>query len=285
MTIRPRKALGQHFLTQPALLARIAAVTAADVAQVVLEIGPGPGGLTEALLARGATVVAIERDPRWHAALTRRFSGRDFALVAGDALALDWPALVAPWIAAGKRWLVAGNIPYNITSPLLTQALTPPLPASVTFLVQREVADRIIAAPGTKDYGALSIGIQAVARATREFTVGKGWFTPPPKVDSAVLHLVPREVPLVAPERIVAFRRLVTSLFSYRRKRMLKALREATGLDAERAAAALERAGIDPDVRAEMVDVAAFVALLETLSPVAGPAGGPAHPLAPDARS
>jgi 16S rRNA (adenine1518-N6/adenine1519-N6)-dimethyltransferase len=263
---RPRKALGQHFLTHPPLLAKIAAATGAGDSHVVLEIGPGPGGLTEALLARGATVVGIERDQRMHAALNRRFSGRDFALVDGDALALDWPVLVAPWTSVGKRWIVAGNIPYTITSPLLTQALTPPLPASVTFLVQREVADRIIAAPGTDDYGALSIGIQAVAHATRGFTVGKGSFTPPPKVDSAMLHIVPREVPLVVPERIVAFRRLVTSLFSYRRKRMLKALREATGLDADRAAAALQSAGIDLDVRAETVEVAAFVKLLDTLS-------------------
>lgn len=264
--MRPRKALGQHFLTHPPLLARIAAVTAADASHVALEIGPGPGGLTEALLARGATVIAIERDHRMHQALTRRFAGRDFALVSGDALDFDWPALVAPWTSAGKKLLIAGNIPYNITSPLLTKALTPPLPASVTFLVQREVADRIIAAPGSEHYGALSIGIQAVARATREFAVGKGSFTPPPKVDSALLHIVPREVPLVAPERIVAFRRLVTSLFSYRRKRMLKALREATGLDADHAAAALRSAGIDPDVRAETVVVEAFVALLDTLA-------------------
>ena len=265
MSVRPRKALGQHFLTQAPLLTKIAAVTGADASHVVLEIGPGPGGLTEALLARGATVVAIERDRRMHPALNRRFAGHDFALVSGDALALDWAALVAPWTSVGKRWIVAGNIPYNITSPLLTQALTPPLPASVTFLVQREVADRIVAAPGTEDYGALSIGIQAIAHVTREFTVGKGSFTPSPKVDSALLHLVPRQVPLVAPDRIVAFRRLVTSLFSYRRKRMLKALRDATGLDPDDAAAALNRAGLDPDVRAETVEVAAFVTLLDAL--------------------
>jgi len=262
VTVRPRKALGQHFLKDTSLLAKIAAVTGADASHVVLEIGPGPGGLTEALLARGATVVAIERDQRMHVALRRRFAGSNFALVDGDALDLDWPALVAPWTSAGKRWIVAGNIPYNITSPLLTQALTPPLPAAVTFLVQREVADRIVAAPGTEHYGALSIGIQAVANATREFAIGRGSFTPAPKVDSAVLHIAPRDLPLVSPGQIVAFRRLVTSLFSYRRKRMLKAVREATGLDAASAAAVLEHAGIDPDVRPEVIEVAAFVRLL-----------------------
>jgi 16S rRNA (adenine1518-N6/adenine1519-N6)-dimethyltransferase len=268
--MRPKKALGQHFLTHPPLLAKIAAVTRADASHVVLEIGPGPGGLTEALLERGATVVAIERDQRMHVALTRRFGARDFALVDGDALELDWSALVAPWTSAGKQWIIAGNIPYNITSPLLTQALTPPLAASVTFLVQREVADRITAAPGAEDYGALSIGIQAMAHATREFTVAKGSFTPAPKVDSAVIHIIPRDAPLVAPDRIVAFRRLVTSLFSYRRKRMLKALREATGLDAVHAAAVLQRAGIDPDIRAEVVPIEGFVKLLGALSELAG---------------
>lgn len=263
--IRTRKALGQHFLSDRELLARIAAITTASSEHVVLEIGPGPGGLTEALLDRGATVVAIERDARLHAALARRFHGRAFALASGDALELDWPALVAPWTGSGKRWLVAGNIPYNITSPLLTRALTAPLPESVTFLVQREVADRIVAPAGHDDYGALSINIQAVAEGTREFTIGRAAFHPPPKVDSAVLHLVPRAISLVAADRIPEFRRLVTSLFSYRRKRMQKALREATGLGAAAAQAVLTAAGIDPEVRPENVDVAGFVRLLAAL--------------------
>jgi 16S rRNA (adenine1518-N6/adenine1519-N6)-dimethyltransferase len=265
VTVRTRKALGQHFLTDRDLLARIAAVTGASEDHVVLEIGPGPGGLTEALLDRGATVVAIERDARLHAALTRRFAGRKFALAAGDALDLDWPALVAPWTSAGKQWLVAGNIPYNITSPLLNQALTPPLPVTVTFLVQQEVADRIVAPASHDDYGALSINIQAAAEVTRGFTIGRAAFHPPPKVDSAVLHLVPRAAPLVPEERIPELRRLVTSLFSYRRKRMQKALREATGMDADTAAAVLTSAGIDPELRPENVDVAGYIRLFDSV--------------------
>ena len=263
MTPRPRKALGQHFLTHKPLLAKIAAVTGAGAGHVVLEIGPGRGALTAALLDRGAAVVAIERDERLQAELVRRFGGRDFALVHGDALELDWPALVAPWTTTGRTWLVAGNIPYNITSPLLNQALAPPLPAAVTFLVQREVADRVVAAPGSKEYGALSIGIQAVASVRRAFGVDKGAFAPPPKVDSAVLHLIPRSPARVAADEIPAFRRLVTSIFSYRRKRMLKALREATDADANEGGEILRRAGIDPDVRPEDVDVAGFVRLFE----------------------
>ena len=132
-------------------------------------------------------------------ALRRQFADRPFVLVEGDALTLDWAAAVAPWTATGATWRIAGNIPYYITSPLLDLALTPPLPATVTYLVQKEVADRVVAPAGHEAYGALSIGIQAVAEATRGMTVGRGAFTPPPKVDSAVLHLVPRQVPRISP--------------------------------------------------------------------------------------
>jgi 16S rRNA (adenine1518-N6/adenine1519-N6)-dimethyltransferase len=263
--VRAHKGLGQHFLSDERLLARIATATTAGPGEVVLEIGPGPGGLTAALLDLGCTVVAIERDPRMAGALQRRFGDRPFVLVEGDALTLEWAALVAPWTTTGARWRVAGNIPYYITSPLLDQALTAPLPASVTYLVQKEVADRVVAPAGHEAYGALSIGIQAVADATRGMTVGRGAFAPPPKVDSAVLHLVPRPVPFVAPERIPDFRRLVTGLFSYRRKRMHRALREARGVSAEASSAILARAGIDPDVRPEVVDVPAWVRLLDAV--------------------
>lgn len=263
--MRARKALGQHFLRDPALLTRIAAASGADRGDVVLEIGPGPGGLTAALLATGATVVAIERDPRMAGALLRKHSGDPFVLVEGDALELDWPALVAPWRSQGATWRVVGNIPYYITSPLLDMALTAPLPASVTFLVQEEVARRLVAAPGGEDYGALTVGIRAVAECSIAFRIGRGAFTPPPKVDSAVIHLVPRAVPLVAPEQIPALRRLVVSLFSYRRKRMHRALREARGLNADAASVVLAVAQIDPDVRPEALAPEAFVRLLEAL--------------------
>ncbi len=261
MRVRAEKALGQHFLTNPELLSKIAAVSEAGPGDVVLEIGPGPGALTAALLDRGATVVAIERDPRMVAGLQRQFGTRDFALIEGDALELDWGALVAPWTSQGKPWRVVGNIPYYITSPLLEKALTGTLPASVTYLVQKEVADRVVAPAGHDAYGALSIGIQAVATATRGFVIGRGAFTPPPKVDSAVLHLIPRAEPLIPPADVPAFRTLVTSLFSYRRKRMQRGLREALGVDAETAAAMLAAAEISPDVRPEVVEVEAWVRL------------------------
>lgn len=265
MTVRARKSLGQHFLRHPDLLRKIAQATGAQRGDVVLEIGPGEGTLTEALLATGAMVVAIERDERMIEILQRKFMGRDFALVVGDALALDWAALVAPWTALGKRWLVAGNIPYYITSPLLDRALTPPLPAIVTFLVQKEVADRVVAAAGEEAFGGLSIGIQVAAEAERLFTVGRGAFVPPPKVDSAVLRLTPHATPRIPVERIGDFRRLVTSLFSYRRKTMLRALREARGLGADQAAAVLRAAAIAPDVRPEVIPVEGWIRLLAAL--------------------
>lgn len=270
MNDRARKSLGQHFLSDPRLLGRIAAASGAGPREVVLEIGPGKGALTAALLDRGCTVVAIERDERLAIPLQQRFVGRSFALVTGDALELDWHALVAPWTVDGFLWRVAGNIPYYITSPLLERALIAPFPASITYLVQKEVADRIVAPAGHDDYGALSVGIQAVAVAKRLFTVGKGAFTPAPKVDSAVLHLVPRSEPLVPPDQVRAFRTLVTGLFSYRRKRMQRALREALGVSADEAARLLAVAGIDPDIRPEVVDVGGFVRLLAAVTQEGG---------------
>lgn len=265
--MRARKSLGQHFLRQPALLARIAEASGAGKGDVVLEIGPGPGGLTEALLDRGCVVVAIERDERMAAALTRRLTGRDFVLVAGDALTLDWPTLLGPWTSLGRVPRVVGNIPYYITSPLLDKALTPPLPASVTFLVQQEVATRVTARPGTGNYGALSIGVQAVAEAEVVFPVGRAAFVPPPRVDSALLHLRPRELPLVPAERIPALRRLVVGIFSYRRKQMGRAMREAFGLSADRAERLLATAEIPADARPETIAPEGFVRLLEAFRP------------------
>ncbi len=263
--MRARKALGQHFLADPALLQRIAAASGAGPGDVVLEIGPGPGGLTAALLATGATVVAIERDSRMAGPLLRRHASEPLVLLEGDALELDWSMLVAPWTSQGATWRVVGNIPYYITSPLLDLALTPPLPASVTYLVQEEVARRLVAAPGSADYGALTVGIRAVAECSIAMRIGRGAFSPPPRVDSALIHLVPRPTPLVPPDQIAPLRRLVVSLFSYRRKRMHRALREAQDLSADAATAALAAADIDPDVRPEVLGPEAFVRLLEKL--------------------
>lgn len=254
---RAKRRLGQHFLTDPRLLGRIADALEAGPEDTVLEIGPGPGGLTAALAERAGRLVAIEKDADLVPALRARVPRA--TVVEGDALELDWHAL------AGGPFLVAGNIPYNITSPLLDKALEPPRPVRIVFLVQKEVANRVTAAAGSTAYGALTVGVQAVARAERLFTVPAGAFQPRPKVDSAVLRVSPLAVPLIANEERDLFRRLVVGMFGFRRKQLLRGLRELTGWEAERLAALLARLGVDPTARPETLPPPAHVALLRAL--------------------
>lgn len=238
----PKKFLGQHFLHDPGILARIADLAEIAPGDTVLEIGPGPGGLTAELLRRTSRVFAIEKDADLIPALRQRFP--DLILTHGDALELDWHAIAGP----GPLRIV-GNIPYNITSPLLERALTPPRPLVVVFLVQKEVAERVAAPPGGKEYGALSVGIQAVAQVERKFTVPAGAFRPPPKVDSAVLRLRPLASPLIPDDRVAAFRRFTVGLFGFRRKQLVRGLRELTGATPEQAAAWLAAASLSETAR------------------------------------
>jgi 16S rRNA (adenine1518-N6/adenine1519-N6)-dimethyltransferase len=256
---RAKRRLGQHFLTDPRLLARIADALEAQPDDTVLEIGPGLGGLTGPLLARAGRVIAVEKDRELIPALRQRFPRAE--IKEADALDVDWHALTPP----GTRLLVAGNIPYNITSPLIDKALLPPRPARIVFLVQKEVADRVTANPGTPAYGALSIGVQAVAQAERVFTVPAGAFRPRPKVDSAVLRLTPLSQPLIADEERESFRSLVVGLFSFRRKQLLRGLRELTGWEAQRVSELLAGAGIREVVRPEVLSPEEFVELHRAL--------------------
>ncbi|HXE84899.1 MAG TPA: 16S rRNA (adenine(1518)-N(6)/adenine(1519)-N(6))-dimethyltransferase RsmA [Gemmatimonadales bacterium] len=233
--------LGQHFLGDPKILDRIVDALDPIPGETVLEIGPGKGSLTEALLARGLTVVAIEKDRDLAAALARN----NLTVVAGDALRIQWPRVPK----------IVGNIPYYITSPLIDKALTPPLPERVVFLVQAEVADRLAAEPGSKIYGALSVGVQAVCRVEKLFTVAPGSFKPPPKVRSAVVRLTPRAVPLVTPEEIASLRTFVTGCFSKRRKQLKNAVPGMSETD-------LRALGFDPAIRPERLAPEDFVKLL-----------------------
>jgi 16S rRNA (adenine1518-N6/adenine1519-N6)-dimethyltransferase len=254
---RAKRRLGQHFLTDPRLLGRIADALGAGPDDTVLEIGPGPGGLTAALVERAGRLVAIEKDRDLVPALRARFPSA--TIVEGDALETDWPAV------AGPRYLVAGNIPYNITSPLIDKALDPPRPVRIVFLVQKEVADRVTAPAGEAAYGALSVGVQSVALAERLFTVPAGAFHPRPKVDSAVLRLTPLAEPLVDPAEQWSFRRLVVGLFGFRRKQMTRGLRELTGWEAARVANVLDGIGVPAASRPEVVAPATFAALHRAL--------------------
>jgi 16S rRNA (adenine1518-N6/adenine1519-N6)-dimethyltransferase len=255
----PKKSLGQHFLRDPNLLRRIAHALEAEAGDTVLEIGPGPGGLTAQLYAGPGRLIAIEKDRDLVPALRARFP--DMELVEGDALEVDWHELTGQGPVR-----IAGNIPYNITSPLLEQALKPPRPRCIVYLVQKEVADRVAAPPGGSDYGALTVGIQAVAKVERLFKVPAGAFHPPPRVDSAVLRLRPLAEPLVADDEVLPFRRFVVGLFSFRRKQLVRGLRELTDADLATVTGWLERAAITPTARPQELDPLAFVRLFHVRS-------------------
>ena len=267
-----RPKLGQHFLTDESILARIAAATGAGPDDTVLEIGPGQGTLTAALLRTGARVVAIEKDSSLAAELRTRSAARGtdrLEIVEGDALELPWhDVLLRSKLDIGystleiRRFVVAGNIPYYITSPLIDKALTPPLPRCVVFLMQAEVADRLHAAPGGKAYGALTVGVQAVARVERVLRVAPGSFRPPPRVSSAVVRLTPLSDPLVTAEEIAPLRRFVTACFSQRRKQLRNAVAAAAHLTPADAAQGLAGLGLDPRDRPERLTPEQFVRVL-----------------------
>jgi 16S rRNA (adenine1518-N6/adenine1519-N6)-dimethyltransferase len=249
-----RKGLGQHFLLDLNLTRRIARA-AGDIADgTVIEIGPGPGGLTRALLMEGAArVIAVERDPRCIAALAPlvEASHGSLEIVEGDALAADVASLGAP-----PRRIVA-NLPYNVSVPLLVGWLERAAAfASMTLMFQKEVADRITAGPGGKSYGRLAVLANWRCRTRRLFEVPARAFTPPPKVISAVVELVPYDTP---PHQcdIAALQEVAAAAFGQRRKMLRRSL-DSLGVDAE---ALLKATGIDPTARAETLSIAQFAAL------------------------
>ena len=257
--MRPNRRLGQHFLTDPGILGRI--VDALDCApgETIIEIGPGHGDLTRQLLARDVKVIAIEKDRALAEELRSRVPGTGYQVVTGDALELDWHELSSRYPVPDTRYRkIVGNIPYNITSPLIEKALIPPLPARIVFLVQLEVAQRLAAPPGSKTYGGLSIGVQAQCRVEQLFTVLPGSFRPPPKVKSALVRLTPLAEPLVRSEEVAALRVFVTACFSRRRKQLHNAVPGAT-------AAGLTALGFDPKARPETLAPRDFVRLLRLL--------------------
>ncbi len=255
----PKKRLGQHFLHDPSILRRIAEALQIGPEDTVLEIGPGPGGLTAELLKHTSRLVAIEKDRDLVPLLRAKFPA--LQLTEGDALDLDWRSL------AGRGPLrIIGNIPYNITSPLLEQALLPPRPVCIVFLVQKEVALRVAAPPGGSDYGALSVGIQAVAAVERLFSVPAGAFRPPPKVDSAVLRLTPLAEPLIPDPAVLPFRRFVVGLFGFRRKQLVRGLRELTGSPPATVSAWLAAVQVAETARPQELDPATFARLFRAVS-------------------
>ncbi len=257
-----KKSLGQNFLFDLNLAARIARAAEPLAGVTVLEIGPGPGGLSRALLAQGAPhVVAVERDERAIAALheiAALYPGR-LDIVAADALRFD----PRPQLPAGPVRIVA-NLPYNIATALLVGWLSiepwPPWFDSAVLMFQREVAERIVAAPGSKSYGRLSVLVQWRCEARILFDVNPAAFVPPPKVTSSLVRLVPRAAPL--PCELKLLERATQAAFGQRRKMLRQSLR-SLGMDAPSLIAA---AGLEPTARAEDVPVAGFVALARALA-------------------
>jgi len=260
--LKARKSLGQNFLLDLNLTARIARAGGPLAGITVVEIGPGPGGLTRALLAEGAArVIAVERDERAIAALAEiaaRYPGR-LRVICGDALELD----PSPHIGAGPARIIA-NLPYNIATALLVRWLSlepwPPWFDSLVVMFQREVAERIVAAPGGKSYGRLAVLAGWRTEAKILFDVSASAFVPPPKVTSSVVRLEPRAAPL--PCDRATLERVTEAAFGQRRKMLRQSLR-TLGRDPRPLLAA---AGIAETARAEDIPVAGFVALARAVA-------------------
>ena len=256
------KALGQNFLLDEQLLDRIAAIPGALKGAPAFEVGPGPGGLTRAILRAGARLVAVERDDRCLPALAElsdAFPGQ-LRVIAGDAMQVDARA------EAGNGAHIIANLPYNVGTPLLVgwlSAAWSPLPwwPSLTLMFQMEVAERIVAKPDTDHYGRLAVLSQWRSDARIAMKVHRSAFTPPPKVMSAVVHITPKPAPDEV--QLKHLERLTAAAFGQRRKMLRQSLKGLPG-----ALAALEAEGIDPQRRAETVSVEEFVALARRLGQV-----------------
>lgn len=258
-----RKSLGQNFLFDLNLTRRIAREAGPLQGRLVVEVGPGPGGLTRALLAEGAArVVAIERDERCLPALdavSRAYPGR-LTVVNADALTVAEPSLVG-----GARAIVVANLPYNVATPLLIKWLTPPAwPPwydSLTLMFQREVAERIVAAPGSSAYGRLSVISQWRTSAKILFDIHRSAFTPPPKVTSTVVRFEVLAKPRGEAEAAM-IERVTAAAFGQRRK-MLRSSLKTLGAFSD---ALIEEAGLAPTARAEEIGVEGFAALARALA-------------------
>jgi 16S rRNA (adenine1518-N6/adenine1519-N6)-dimethyltransferase len=253
-----RKSLGQHFLTDHAILARIAGALGATGRETIVEVGPGRGALTEHLVPQAGRLVAVELDRALAARLRDHYANEPrVRVVEADVLASPLADL-----AGTDDYLLAGNVPYYITTPILFHALRPPRARRAVLLVQKEVADRLVAPPGTRSYGALSVNLQAIANVARLFRVPAGAFHPPPRVDSAVVRVEPRADPVVSPDEEARFRAFVQGTFSFRRKQMRRVLRSVCGVTPEAAEELLRVAGVDPNTRPETLAPAHFAALM-----------------------
>lgn len=257
-----KKHLGQNFLHERGVIAKIVQAIDPQPGDALVEIGPGQGALTFPLLERHGALTAIEFDRDLHAPLqaAARAHG-DLRLIEGDVLGVDFTSLAAELDAPGGRIRLVGNLPYNLSSPILFHALAHAgAIADMHFMLQKEVVERMAAAHGSKVYGRLTVMLQAFARVTPLFTVPPGAFRPAPKVDSAVVRLVPLPVAQVGIHDPALFAQIVRAAFGQRRKTLRNALKGLAD------APAIESAGISADARAEQIPVAGFVHLANRLA-------------------
>lgn len=261
--MRPKRSLGQNFLVDPNLQRKIVDELELAPGEGALEVGPGRGELSRHLVDRADPLVLVEKDETLAAELAARWGDRDdVEVVRADALEADLAGL-----APDPPYVVISNVPYNITSPLLFAFLDlRPPPRRIVVTVQKEVAERIVASPGSRDFGALSVGVQARADASLAFAVSRAAFRPVPDVDSATLRIDPD------PDRLAALpsgalRRLTRAAFGRRRKQLQKILRSAPeyALSRARAEALCREVGLDPRVRPEAVSAEVFVRLARRL--------------------
>ena len=258
---RPRKRFGQHFLTDRRSLERIVEALDPQPADTVVEIGPGRGALTSLLAARCRRLIAVEIDRDLVTLLREQFQDRPgVEIVDGDALETDWATL------AGGSFLLAGNLPYYITTPLIFRILESPMPQRAVLLVQREVAERLVAAPGSGDFGALTVNVQVAVTVRIISRVSAGAFNPKPKVDSAIVLLTPRLQALLGADEENLFRKFVQAVFSMRRKQMLRVVRELWIPAADDAGVVLSGAGIDPTSRPETLKPETFLLLYREIT-------------------
>lgn len=253
----PKKRLGQHFLHERGIISKIVQAVDPQPGDRLVEIGPGQGAITFPLLDRHGELTVIEFDRDLIAPLTQAATAHGtLHVIHADVLDVDFTAL-----AAGGTIRLVGNLPYNLSSPILFHALDhAPVVRDMHFMLQKEVVDRMAAGPGSKTYGRLGVMLQAYCRVVPLFDVPPGAFRPPPKVDSAVVRLVPKAGHEVMVRDAAMFSRVVRDAFAQRRKTLRNALSGVCDADA------LQAAGIDPSLRAEQVPVDGFVALANALA-------------------
>lgn len=258
--MRAKRSLGQNFLVDGNLQRKIVAALDASPDDVVLEIGPGKGALTRHLAGRVRHLVLVELDDALAAALEETYAGRqDVTVVHADVLEVDLSTLVE----APEKLRVLGNIPYNITTPIVFRFLERPRPADILVMVQREVADRILAAPGTSEYGALAVGVRSVASVEKVLDVPRTAFRPVPRVDSTVVRIRPDRPEPLTPDEEHDLRTLTRAAFQWRRKQLQKILRDHPDLALGRDAVERLEVSTGRDLRArpETLGPEAFVAL------------------------